>query len=39
MLYEGRNRFQGTPDEMRATTDPVVRGFIEGIPELLEVAP
>jgi phospholipid/cholesterol/gamma-HCH transport system ATP-binding protein len=39
MLYQGRNRFQGTPDEMRATTDSVVRGFIEGIPELLEVAP
>jgi phospholipid/cholesterol/gamma-HCH transport system ATP-binding protein len=39
MLYQGRNRFQGTPDEVRATTDPVVRGFIEGRPELLEVAP
>jgi len=39
MLYQGRNRFHGTPEEMRATTDPVVRGFIEGRPELLEVAP
>jgi phospholipid/cholesterol/gamma-HCH transport system ATP-binding protein len=39
LLYEGRVRFQGTPDEMRATTDPIVRGFIEGRPELMEVAP
>ncbi len=36
MLYEGRVRIVGTPDEIRATTDPVVRGFIEGRPELLE---
>jgi len=38
MLYEGRIRFQGTPDEVRASQDPVVRGFIEGRPDLLEVA-
>ena len=34
MLHEGRIRQVGTPDEIRATEDPVVRGFIEGRPEL-----
>jgi phospholipid/cholesterol/gamma-HCH transport system ATP-binding protein len=38
MLYDGRVRFHGTPDEIRATEDKVVRGFIEGRPELLEEA-
>ncbi len=38
MLYEGVIRFMGTPDEIQACTDPVVRGFIEGKPELLEGA-
>jgi len=38
MLYEGRIRFQGTPDEIRASQDPVVKGFIEGRPDLWEVA-
>jgi ABC-type transporter Mla maintaining outer membrane lipid asymmetry ATPase subunit MlaF len=38
MLYEGRRRFLGTPDELRATEDPVVKGFIEGRPELMEAA-
>lgn len=36
MLYEGRCRFLGTPEELRATEDPVVRGFVRGEPELLE---
>jgi phospholipid/cholesterol/gamma-HCH transport system ATP-binding protein len=36
MLYEGKTRFLGTPDELRATEDPVVRAFVEGRPELLE---
>ena len=36
MLYEGRIRFVGTPDELRACQDPVVQGFIQGKPELLE---
>lgn len=36
MLHDGRVRFEGTPDEVRTTDDPVVRGFIEGRPELLE---
>ena len=30
MLYEGRMVFSGTPDETRATTDPVVRQFVQG---------
>ena len=38
MLYEGVIRFMGTPAEIQACTDPVVRGFIEGKPELLEGA-
>jgi len=36
MLYDGRVRFLGTPDEVRASGDPVVKAFIEGRPELLE---
>lgn len=38
MLHEGRIRFDGTPDDLKAVDDPVVRGFVEGRPELLEVA-
>src|SRR3954470_9865519 len=34
MLYEGRARQVGTVDEIRHTTDPVVRQFIEGRPDL-----
>jgi phospholipid/cholesterol/gamma-HCH transport system ATP-binding protein len=30
MLYEGRIIFDGPPDEIRQTSDPVVRQFIEG---------
>jgi phospholipid/cholesterol/gamma-HCH transport system ATP-binding protein len=37
MLYEGAIRFIGTPEELQACPDPVVKGFIEGKPELLEV--
>ncbi len=36
MLYEGKTRFLGTPKEIQATRDPVVRAFIEGRPELLQ---
>jgi len=35
LLHEGTIRFVGTPDEIRATEDPIVRGFIEGRPELM----
>jgi phospholipid/cholesterol/gamma-HCH transport system ATP-binding protein len=39
LLYKGRIRFVGTPTEVQNSTDPIVRGFIEGRPELLnEVA-
>ncbi len=38
MLYEGTIRFLGTPAEIQACPDSVVRGFIEGKPELLEEA-
>jgi phospholipid/cholesterol/gamma-HCH transport system ATP-binding protein len=36
MLYEGRIRFIGTPAEIQATTDPIVKAFIEGRPELAQ---
>ncbi len=38
MLFDGRIRFLGTPDEIRVSGDPVVRGFIEGRPELIQGA-
>jgi phospholipid/cholesterol/gamma-HCH transport system ATP-binding protein len=34
MLYEGKVRAVGTVDEIRQTTDPIVRQFIEGRPDL-----
>lgn len=39
MLHEGKIRWQGDPDAVRTVDDPVVRGFIEGKPELWEAAP
>ena len=36
MLYEGRVRQVGTVDEIKNTTDPVVRQFIEGRADLSE---
>ena len=38
MLFDGVIRFMGTPDEIKVCQDPVVKGFIEGKPELLEGA-
>jgi phospholipid/cholesterol/gamma-HCH transport system ATP-binding protein len=38
MLFEGRIRFVGTPAEIQATTDPIVKAFIEGRPDLAEGA-
>ncbi|HUF69682.1 MAG TPA: ABC transporter ATP-binding protein [Longimicrobiales bacterium] len=38
MLYSGLIRYSGTPDEIRATDDPIVKGFIEGRPDLLQGA-
>jgi phospholipid/cholesterol/gamma-HCH transport system ATP-binding protein len=36
MLYEGRVLEEGTPEEIRGTENPVVKGFVEGRPELVE---
>jgi phospholipid/cholesterol/gamma-HCH transport system ATP-binding protein len=38
MLYEGEVLEEGTPDEIRGTSHPVVKGFVEGRPELVESA-
>ena len=38
MLHQGSIRFVGTPDEVRATDDPIVKGFVEGRPELIQQA-
>ena len=38
MLHKGVIRFMGTPEEVQSCPDPVVKGFIEGEPELLEGA-
>ena len=38
MLHEGSIKFIGTPDEIRATQDPVVRGFVEGRPDIIHRA-
>ena len=39
MLHEGVIRQAGTAAEIRHTTDPVVRQFIEGRPDLEEITP
>jgi phospholipid/cholesterol/gamma-HCH transport system ATP-binding protein len=39
MLHEGTIRQAGSAAEIRATTDPVVRQFIEGRPDLEEIVP
>jgi phospholipid/cholesterol/gamma-HCH transport system ATP-binding protein len=38
MLYRGRIRFTGTSADVQATDDPVVRGFVEGRPDLNQEA-
>ena len=38
MLYEGRVVEVGTPDEIRRTANPIVKGFVEGRPEMIEEA-
>jgi phospholipid/cholesterol/gamma-HCH transport system ATP-binding protein len=38
MLYDGKVRFAGTTTELRNVEDPVVKGFIEGRPPVLEAA-
>jgi phospholipid/cholesterol/gamma-HCH transport system ATP-binding protein len=40
MLHEGRVRMAGSVAEVRDTSDPVVRGFIEGrVPERAPLSP
>jgi phospholipid/cholesterol/gamma-HCH transport system ATP-binding protein len=36
MLHDGRIRYVGTPEEIQAADDPIVKGFVEGRPELME---
>ena len=36
MLYGGRIRYVGTPAEIQAVEDPIVKGFIEGRPDLMQ---
>lgn len=38
MLFEGRVVEVGTPDEIRRTDNRIVRGFVEGRPEMIEEA-
>ena len=38
MLHRGRIRFAGTPAQIQQVDDPVVRSFIEGLPDLAEEA-
>jgi phospholipid/cholesterol/gamma-HCH transport system ATP-binding protein len=38
MLYEGQVRQVGTVDQIKHSTDPVVRQFIEGKPTLDDAA-
>jgi len=38
MLYDGQVRAVGSPEEIQNSEDPVVRGFIEGRPELIEAS-
>lgn len=38
MLFEGRVIESGTPDQIRATQNMIVRGFVEGKPEMVESA-
>jgi phospholipid/cholesterol/gamma-HCH transport system ATP-binding protein len=36
MLHEGCIRVIGTPDEIRSSEDPIVRGFVEGRPDIVQ---
>jgi phospholipid/cholesterol/gamma-HCH transport system ATP-binding protein len=38
MLFEGQVVEVGTPDEIRSTQNRIVRGFVEGRPEMIEEA-
>ena len=34
LLHDGRARLTGTPEQLKASMDPIVKGFVEGDPEL-----
>ncbi len=34
LLHDGKARFTGTPSEVRVASDPVLKGFVEGDPDL-----
>jgi phospholipid/cholesterol/gamma-HCH transport system ATP-binding protein len=36
MLYDGVIRLEGSPEDLQMSDDPIVKGFIEGRPELME---
>lgn len=36
VLHKGKIRMVGTPEEIQGTDDPMVQGFVEGRPELLQ---
>jgi phospholipid/cholesterol/gamma-HCH transport system ATP-binding protein len=36
MLHEGSIRMVGTPEEIQSSDDPIVKGFVEGRPELMQ---
>ncbi len=36
MLYDGRVLEEGAPSRIRESANPIVRGFMEGLPELVE---
>jgi phospholipid/cholesterol/gamma-HCH transport system ATP-binding protein len=36
MLHKGRIRYIGTPEETQTASDPIVRSFVEGRPELAQ---
>lgn len=36
MLYEGEVLEEGTPEEIQKTENSIVKGFVEGLPELVE---
>lgn len=38
MLFEGRVVEVGTPEQIRRTSNPIVKGFVEGRPEMIEEA-
>jgi phospholipid/cholesterol/gamma-HCH transport system ATP-binding protein len=38
LLHDGRIQFEGTPEEVRTSSDPIVRAFVEGLPHRTQEA-